>query len=324
MKKALITGINGFAGSHLADYIIDNRLAKVYGTYRGKSTDFSNIRQIRDKISMVKCDVTDYFAVEKALREVKPDYVFHLAAQSYVPDSWKSPHETLESNTLGSLNLFEAICRAVDPEIKVQVASTSEVYGKVYENELPIKETNQLRPLSPYGVSKAAMDLLAYQYFQSYGLKVVRTRAFNHAGPRRGEVFVDSNWAKQIAEIEMGLKEPVVLVGSLDSKRDFTDVRDVARAYWLAIEKGEPGEVYNICSGKTHTMKSILDRLLSMTDKKISIKEDPSRLRPSDVKVLLGDSTKFSQRTGWKPEIPLEKTMADLMEYWREKIKRNC
>ena len=149
----------------------------------------------------------------------------------------------------------------------------------------------------------------------------MRTRAFNHAGPRRGEVFVDSNWAKQIVEIERGIKEPVVLVGSLDSKRDFTDVRDVARAYWLAIEKGEAGEVYNICSGKTHTMKSILDRLISMTSKKISIKEDPSRLRPSDVKVLLGDCTKFSQRTGWKAEIPLEKTMQDLMEYWRNKIR---
>ena len=320
MKRVLITGVNGFAGSHLLDYILENKLAKVYGTYRGKSTDFSNISHNKEKVSLVKCDVTDYFATEKVLREVKPDYIFHLAAQSYVPDSWKSPHETIESNTIGSLNLFEAI-RQANPEIKIQVASTSEVYGMVHENELPIKETNQLRPLSPYGVSKAAMDLLAYQYFQSYGLKIVRTRSFNHAGPRRGDVFVDSNWAKQIVEIERGIKEPVVLVGSLDSKRDFTDVRDVVRAYWLAIEKGEAGEVYNICSGKTHTMKSILDRLLALTDKKISVREDPSRLRPSDVKVLLGDCTKFSQRTGWKAEIPLEQTMQDLMEYWRNKIK---
>lgn len=319
MKKVIITGVTGFAGSHLTEYIINNKLAELHGTYRGKSTDLSNINHVKDKLNLVKCDITDYFVVKQTIKEIDPDYIFHLAAQSFVPESWKSPKETLETNIMGTLNIFEAI-REVNPEIKVQIASSSETYGLVYENETPIKETNPFRPLSPYGVSKAAMDLLGYQYHQSYGLKIIMTRAFNHTGPRRGDVFVASNWSKQIAEIEKGTQKPVLMVGSLTSKRDFTDVRDIVRAYWLAVEKCEPGEAYNICSGKTHTMQSILDKLLSFTDKKITIKEDPKRLRPSDVKVLLGDHGKFTKQTGWEPEIPLDKTLKDLLDYWRKKL----
>ncbi len=321
MKKAkiLITGITGFAGSHLTEYILNNKLGEIHGTYRGKSTDLSNIMHVKDKLNLVKCDITDYFVVKRTIKEIDPDYIFHLAAQSFVPESWKSPRETLETNIMGALNIFEAI-REVNPGIKVQIASSSETYGAVYANEIPITESNPFRPLSPYGVSKASMDLLGYQYHQSYGLKIIRTRAFNHTGPRRGEVFVTSNWAKQIAEIEKGTQEPVLMVGSLTSKRDFTDVRDMVRAYWLAIEKCEPGEAYNICSGQTHTMQSILDKLLSLTDKKISVKEDPERLRPSDVKELLGDYSKVGRRTGWKPEIPLDRTLKDLLEYWRKQL----
>ena len=190
----------------------------------------------------------------------------------------------------------------------------------VYENEVPIKETNPLRPLSPYAVSKVTQDYLGYQYNKSYGIFIVRTRGFNHTGPRRGDVFVTSNFAKQIAEIEKGNKPPVIYVGNLDAKRDFTDVRDIVRAYWLSLEKGEPGEVYNLSSNSTHSIQSMLDKLLSFSTIKIEVKQDPARMRPSDVMILWGDNTKFVKQTGWKPEIPFEKTMKDLLDYWRERV----
>jgi len=202
----------------------------------------------------------------------------------------------------------------------VQIAGSSEEYGMVYPDELPIRETNPLRPLSPYSVSKVAEDRLGYQYHMSYGLKTVITRAFNHTGPRRGDVFATSNFAKQVTEIEKGLKEPVMYVGNLNATRDFSDVRDIVKAYWLAATKCEYGEVYNICSEKTRTIQSILDLLLTMTDKNIEIKQDTSRMRPSDVEVLHGDCSKFREKTGWRPEIPFEKTMSDLLNYWREKV----
>ena len=187
----------------------------------------------------------------------------------------------------------------------------------VYEDELPIKESNPLRPLSPYAVSKVAQDMLAYQYWMSFKTDVVRTRGFNHEGPRRGPVFVASDFAKQVADIERGLKPPVIHVGNLEARRDFTDVRDMVKAYWLALEKGEAGEVYNICSGKAWKIKDMLDLLLTMTKQKIEVREDPARLRPSDVPVLLGDHSKFTERTGWNPSIPFEQTLADMLEYWR-------
>ena len=187
----------------------------------------------------------------------------------------------------------------------------------VYEDELPIKESNPLRPLSPYAVSKVAQDMLAYQYFMSYGTDVVITRGFNHEGPRRGPVFVASDFAKQIADIERGLKTPVIHVGNLEARRDFTDVRDMVRAYWLALEKCQGGEVYNICSGKAWRIKDVLEMLLGMTKVKIEVREDPARLRPSDVPVLLGDHSKFTDRTGWKPSIPFEQTLKDMLEFWR-------
>jgi GDP-4-dehydro-6-deoxy-D-mannose reductase len=265
--------------------------------------------------------MTDWTSVYDLLDQVRPDKIFHLAAQSFVPNSWKAPKETLDTNILGELNIFEAVRRLkLDPWI--QLACSSEEYGMVYPNEVPIKETNPLRPLSPYGVSKVTQDLLGYQYYQSYKLKIIRTRAFNHTGPRRGENFVTSNFAKQIAEIELGLREPVIYVGNLEAKRDFSDVRDVVCAYWLATEKGQPGEVYNICSNETMTIKQMLDTLLSLSPQRerIKVQEDPARLRPSDVVILLGDSSKFRQQTGWKPEIPFRQTMEDLLNYWRKKL----
>ena len=321
MKKILITGINGFVGSHLAEYILNNNLGQVYGSYR-KNEDFSNIKEIRDKIELVECDITDSYGVDKTIAEIKPEYIFHLAAQAFVPSSWKSPIETMNTNIIGSLNLFEAI-KNNNKNITIQIAGSSEEYGLVKKDEVPMTEDNPLRPLSPYGVSKVAMDLLGYQYYQSYGLKIVRTRAFNHEGPRRGEQYVTSNFAKQVALIEAGKQEPVLMVGNLEAKRDYTDVRDMVKAYWLAAEKGVPGEVYNIASGKAYKIQAIVDILKKLTKKDFEVKQDPKRLRPSDVQILLGDSTKFRKQTGWKPEIPFEKTMEDLLDYWREKISKN-
>jgi GDP-4-dehydro-6-deoxy-D-mannose reductase len=183
-----------------------------------------------------------------------------------------------------------------------------------------MKETNPLRPLSPYAVSKVAQDLLGWQYFKSYGLKVVRTRGFNHTGPRRGDVFICSDFAKQIVEIEKGKREPVMYVGNLDAKRDFTDVRDMVRAYWLSLEKGEFGDVYNLGTGKTYSMKEILDRLLAISGIDVKIEVDPDRLRPSDVQILLSDSSKFRKLTGWEPRITFDQSLRDLLEYWRERI----
>ena len=317
MTRALITGITGFVGSHLADFLLDKGV-EVYGVARWRSK-MDNIVHIKDKLRLVDADMRDGHSLSEAVGSSAPDYIFHLASQSFVPMSWRAPADTMETNAIGTIHLLEAARQSkCDPVI--QIVGSSEEYGMVYPNEVPIRETNPLRPLSPYGVSKVAADKLGCQYHMSYGLKTVVTRAFNHTGPRRGDVFVTSNFSKQVAEIERGLKEPTIYVGNLDARRDFTDVRDIVKAYWLAVTKGEYGEVYNICSGETRTIQSVLDLLLSMTDKKIEIKQDPSRMRPSDVEVLHGDYSKFKERTGWKPEIPFEKTMADLLNYWRERV----
>lgn len=318
-KKALITGITGFAGSHLADLLLKEGM-EVWGTTRPRSkTD--NIDFVKNKLHLEDADLLDSHSLYTIVSKIKPDYIFHLAAQSFVQSSWASPANTMELNIVGSVHLFEAVRRAGLDSV-IQIACSSEEYGLVYDNELPIKETNPLRPQSPYAVSKVAMDYLGYQYFMSYGLKIIRTRGFNHTGPRRGEVFVTSNFAKQIAEIEKGKKDPIIEVGNLDTERDWTDVRDMVRGYLLSVEKGEPGEVYNICSEKAVRIKDMLDMLLSMSrvKSKIKIKPDKSRMRPSDVPVLLGDCSKFRKKTGWKPERPFETTMKDLLDYWRELV----
>ena len=317
--RVLITGITGFAGSHLADYILENHPeVKLYGLIRWRSP-LENILHIRDKIELHQGDLKDIVSLKKCLAEIKPDRIFHLAAQSYVPFSWKCPSETFSINALGQINLFEAVL-SLNLSPRIQVAGTSEEYGLVNPDEIPMKETNPLRPLSPYAVSKVAQDLMAWQYYKSYGLRTVRTRGFNHTGPRRGEVFICSNFAKQIAEIEKGKKEPVIYVGNLEAKRDFTDVRDTVRGYWLCLEKGKDGDVYNVGTGKPYSMKEILDILLSMSKVKVKTELDPARLRPSDVPVLFSDCTKLKELTGWEPKIPFKQTLQDLLEYWREKV----
>lgn len=318
--KVLITGITGFVGSHLAEYCLAlDPPVEVVGICRWRSRR-ENIDHLGDAIPLHECDLRDASSVKKLLATVRPERIFHLAAQSYVPSSWNSPAETITTNVIGQLNIFEAM-RELGLDARIQIAGSSEEYGLVHPDEAPITEDNPLRPLSPYAVSKVAQDTLAYQYHQSYGLDAVRTRAFNHTGPRRGEVFVTSNFAKQIASIEAGLQDPVIQVGDLTPRRDFTDVRDIVRAYWLSLEKCAAGEVYNIASGKAYRIQEVLDILLGHSEAEIEVREDPARLRPSDVPLLLGDNSKFREATGWKPEIPFEQTAKDLLDYWRERVR---
>lgn len=316
--RVLITGVTGFVGSHLADHLIARGNVEVFGTHRWRSR-MENVEHLRGRVTLVECDLRDAGAVHRTLASVRPDWVFHLAAQSYVPTSWSAPAETVAGNVLCQLNLFEAL-RDLGLSPRLHVAGSSEEYGLVKPEELPLTEESPLRPLSPYGVSKVAQDLLAYQYWMSYRLHTVRTRGFNHTGPRRGEVFATSNLARQVAEIEKGLREPVVWVGNLEAIRDFTDVRDMVRAYWLALERGQPGEVYNICSGRGYKIRDVLEILLDLAQAQVEIREDPARLRPSDIEVLLGDCTRFQRVAGWEPTIPFDVTLKDLLEYWRQRV----
>lgn len=322
MSKVLITGISGFVGSHLAEYCLTMPGVQVYGTILSHhlGDEMKRIEKIKDHITLFECNLSNRIAVERVLQKVKPDKIFHLAAQSFVKVSWEGPEDTIYNNIMGELNIFES-CRSLGINPIIQIAGSSEEYGLVLENEIPIKETNPFRPLSPYAVSKIGQEMLGYQYFKSYGLKVVLTRAFNHEGPGRGEQFVTSTFAKQIAQIEKGKQKPVVKVGNLTAQRDYTDVRDMVKAYWLAAEKCEFGKPYNICSGKVWTMERVLKFLLSLsTAKNISVEEDPDRMRPSDVEILRGDFAEFHKATGWEPNIPFEKTLEDTLNYWRNII----
>ncbi|HXF82955.1 MAG TPA: GDP-mannose 4,6-dehydratase [bacterium] len=321
--KVLITGITGFAGSHLGDYILQAHPdVEVHGTRRWRSKEDA-ADHLEGRVTFHECDITDSHNVYRVIEKVMPDRIFHLAAQSYVPASWDSPAETFHTNIVGQCNLFEAIkhLRPSGYDPVVQIAGSSEEYGQAEPHELPIRETNPLRPLSPYAVSKVGQDYMGYQYWKSFQIRIIRTRAFNHEGPRRGEVFVVSNFAKQIAEIEKELRPPVLRVGNLEAIRDFSDVRDVVRAYWLATEAGEPGEVYNIASGKGYAIKDVLTMLLALSTRRdIRVETDPQRLRPSDVPVLIGDSSKFRALTGWQPTIPFEQTVEDSLSYWRQRV----
>jgi len=270
-------------------------------------------------LNLIEGDIADPFSMDRLIGGVKPERIFHLAAQSWVPGSQNAPAATIQLNIIGQLNILEAVRQSgIDPLI--QIAGSSEEYGLVFSHELPIREANPLRPLSPYAVSKVAQEMLAFQYFRSHNIKTIVTRGFNHAGPRRGHVFVTSQFAMQIAEIEKGLKPPLLYVGDLSSKRDLTDVRDVVRAYWLVLEKGKPGEMYNIGSGVTRELGEVLELMLGMTDVEIEVRKDPARFRPSDVKLLLADISKFKELTGWEPYIPFEQTLRDELDYWRQRV----
>lgn len=318
--SVLITGITGFAGSHLADYFVRQGRGDIYGTVRVRSR-MEHIEHLRPHVNLVECELKSATSVDALIRKVRPAQIFHLAAQSFVPTSWNSPEDTLVNNVMTQLNLFESVRRNSLP-CRIQIACSSEEYGHVLPEETPINEENPLRPLSPYGVSKVTQDLLAYQYFQSHGLDVVRTRTFNHEGPRRGEAFVLSNFAKQIAQIEAGLQKPILEVGNLDAIRDFTDVRDVVRAYVLALEHGRSGEIYNIGSGNRIRIGDALDQLLALTTQPIRVQQVAARMRPSDVMILHCDARKFMKATGWRPHIPFHQTLQDLLSYWRARVRR--
>jgi len=321
-ERILVTGATGFVGGHLIEFLLKHTQAQVHAAKRRRS-DISPIEnKLNGRVQWVEMDVTDAHNVLSAIRSIRPARIFHLAAQSFVPTSWQSPSETLMINAIGTVNVLEAV-KSLELDTRIQIAGSSEEYGHVRPEELPITEQNPLRPLSPYGVSKVSADLSGQQYHRSFGLHVIITRAFNHTGPGRGEVFVESSFSKQIAAIEQGIQKPVIRVGNLDAMRDFSDVRDIVQAYWLALDRGTPGEVYNICSGKALRIRALLETLLGLsTVKNIQVRRDPERMRPSDVLVLLGDCSKFQRDTGWKPALSPERTWRDLLNYWRDRVKQ--
>ena len=320
--NVLITGITGMVGSHLAEYVLENHPdAEVHGLTRWRSP-LDNIRGILDRVSLHNADIRDLNSMIGLLNDVKPDKIFHLAAQSYVTVSFITPADTLTTNVIGTTNLLDAVrITGIDPMI--HICSSSEVYGQVREDEVPITESNPFRPASPYAVSKVGEDMIALQYFLSYGIKTIRTRMFTHTGPRRGDVFAESAFAKQIAEIEAGVRENPVRVGNLESVRTLADVRDAVKAYWLLLEKCEPGEVYNIGGIQTMKIGDILKILASYADCEIRHEVDPALFRPSDVTLQIPDISKFQDATGWTPEIPVETTLLDLLNYHRNRIPKS-
>ena len=317
--KVLITGITGMVGSYLADYILHNHPeVEVHGLIRWRSP-LDNIRGIEGRITLHHAELRDLNSLVLLLRKVRPVWIFHLAAQSYVGASFNAPADTIHTNVIGTTNLLDAVRIAgLDP--KIHICSSSEVYGQVTKDEVPIRETNPFRPASPYAVSKVGEDMIALQYFLSFGIKTVRTRMFTHTGPRRGDVFAESSFARQIAEIEARNRQNPVKVGNLDSVRTVADVRDAVRAYWLLLEKCPAGEVYNIGGNQTMSVGEILERLETMAKCKIDHAVDPGLLRPSDVTLQIPDTSKFRGATGWEPQIPVEVTLRDLLEYHRKRV----
>ncbi|MCE1248895.1 MAG: GDP-mannose 4,6-dehydratase [Firmicutes bacterium] len=317
--KVLVAGITGLVGSYIAEYLLEHEpKAQIFGTYRWRSR-MDHINNFKTKVTLMDCDIRDAVSVRRLIRDIQPDILFHMASQSSVFTSWHAPRETLNTNIIGEVNFFEAL-REYAPECKILIPGSSEEYGLMEESELPADEHTLYRPLSPYAVSKVVQDMAAYQYQMSYHLNIYRARSFNHTGPRREVNFVESNFARQIAMIEKGKQEPVIQVGNLEAKRDYTDVRDMVKAYWLMIKKCPPGEVFNICSGRVVSIRQILDILLGLSNVETKVQEDSSRFRPYDAPAIYGDCSKFKKVTGWEPEIPLEKTLEDILNYWRQKV----
>ncbi|EKD65030.1 MAG: hypothetical protein ACD_50C00208G0002 [uncultured bacterium] len=317
MKRVLITGVTGFAGSHLAEFLISKNEYDVSGTYLYQDS-IAILGETKDKIRLVKSDLTKEDEVNDLLKSVKPDYIFHLAALASPAASFKNPLETIENNIAAQINLFSKVLSNKLLDARILVISSAEVYGLVSKKSLPMDEDTELMPSSPYAVSKLSQDFLGLQYYLSYNLKVVRVRPFNHIGPRQSSNFVVADFARKIAEIEKKIVKPVIHVGNLTAKRDFTDVRDVVRAYVLAIEKGKLGEAYNIGSEKSYKISDILDKLLGMSSVKIEISTDKEKFRPVDIPELLCDASKFKKLTNWKPKIPIEVTLKDTLDYWRK------
>ena len=315
--RALITGINGFVGGYLAEHLLATGEWQVAGMARQR---VPALPALRDKITYLTADATSQADLAAGLERVQPDVVFHLAGQSNVPRSFEDPAETLTTNLLSGLALFQATLQLKQDPLLLIVGS-NEIYGQVRPDEIPVNEQTPLRPVSPYAVSKAAQDLLAYQFHVSHKLRTVRLRPFNHIGPRQSDRFVASAFAAQIARIEVGMQPPLLRVGNLEAERDFTDVRDMVRAYELAGRCGVSGAAYNIGADRAVSVRFLLDTLLSISDRPISVEQDPARMRPADVPRVVCDSRSFRAQTGWAPQIGLTQTLGDLLEYWRMLIR---
>ncbi|EEH29716.1 GDP-4-dehydro-6-deoxy-D-mannose reductase [Burkholderia pseudomallei Pakistan 9] len=323
----MITGITGMVGSHLADFLLENTDWEIYGLCRWRSP-LDNVSHLlprineKNRIRLVYGDLRDYLSIHEAVKQSTPDFVFHLAAQSYPKTSFDSPLDTLETNVQGTANVLEAL-RKNNIDAVTHVCASSEVFGRVPREKLPIDEECTFHPASPYAISKVGTDLIGRYYAEAYNMTVMTTRMFTHTGPRRGDVFAESTFAKQIAMIERGLIPPVVKTGNLDSLRTFADVRDAVRAYYMLVTINPiPGAYYNIGGTYSCTVGQMLDTLISMSTSKdvIRVETDPERLRPIDADLQVPNTRKFEAVTGWKPEISFEKTMEDLLNYWRARI----
>ncbi len=318
--RVLITGIAGFAGSHLAEYLVNETDADVHGVIHRHDR---RLQGIRNQLTLHRGDLRNALWVSELLDQVQPDALMHLAAWSDVGGSWQQPWTTYELNIQCQLNLLESIRRA-HPKTRTLLVTSNEVYGLVQPDDLPIDEDTPFRPHSPYGVSKVTQDIMGLQYWNSHRLPIVRMRSFNHIGPGQSDDFAASAFARQIAEIEAGLREPVIRVGNLKAKRDFTDVRDVVRAYWLALCQGTSGRAYNVGSGECYAIQTVLETLLTLSSMQIRVEVDPARLRPSDIPVSVCDNRRLVAATGWQPEIDLLTSLEDLLDSWRYQINGNA
>ena len=329
-KKALITGITGMVGSHLCDYLFNNSNLEIHGITRWRSPLINlqgKIKEIEkfNRIFLHYADLNDHPSLIKTISKIRPDFVFHLAAQSFPRTSFDIPIETLQTNIIGTTNLLETIKLLKLKNTWIHICSSSEVFGRVDKKNLPIKENNTFHPASPYAISKVGTDLIGRFYAEAYNLKTITTRMFTHTGPRRGDVFAESSFAKQIALIEQKKIQPVVKVGNLESLRTYGDVRDAVRAYYMALTINPiSGEYYNIGGNYTCKIRDVLNLLISLsTCKNIKVKVDKDRLRPIDADLQIPDVSKFHKHTGWKNEISFKDTMLDLLNYWRNRIKNN-
>lgn len=316
-KKILITGISGFAGCHLAEYLLKIKAGKIYGTYLFEDS-LQNLVSTKDQLALTKVDLTETDKVLDLVKKVKPDLVFHLAALPSTTESFKNPIRTIDNNVSVQLNLLEAIRTEGLSDTLILIVSSSDVYGKAANDHMPINENTPFMPTNPYAVSKITQDYFGLQYFLSYNMKIVRVRPFNHIGPRQSPGFVVSSFAQRIAQIEKGKLDPILKVGNLDTKRDFTDVRDIVRGYSMLLEKGVIGDVYNIGSGKSVKISDIVEKLLSFSKTKIRVEVDPTLLRPTDNPELICDNTKMKKLTGWEMEYSLDETLKETLDYWRD------
>jgi GDP-4-dehydro-6-deoxy-D-mannose reductase len=317
--KILITGATGFVGSHLCEYLAPQG-DEVHGTFVFDDELDIFPSAMRDSVRLHRCDLREADQMRAVVNTVRPDRIYHLAAISSVQRSWEGREKVLRINLFGGLNLLEAM-REYCPDSRALMISSGEVYGKVPESAQPISESLPLRPINPYAASKAAQEMFCYQYIHTYQLPVVMVRPFNHSGPRQALNFVCPDFAHQIAEIEQGLRPPLMAVGNLEARRDFCDVRDIVRAYHLAIEHCPAGTPLNIASGRAWAIQDVLDTLLQLSTVSIQVRKDPERMRPADVALMLGDAAQFAHHTGWRAEIDFAHTLESVLDYWRQRVK---